>query len=229
MLYSLIPSDGSQCVRPIIGENRILTETSRQDNFPDGSTLTYKCSTGYVPEQPGSSNSITCKGNQWTELQLQLVKCEPPPSIQNGNFDPMDEVYQYDQAVTYSCEKDYNLIGESTISCSDNGSFPPPPRCLKISCDAPTIENAVRTGGKSPPYKYKEFVEYQCNTGYKMEGSRSLTCEENGWNPSPPLCIEDKIGPGPIPITDAPLDDKAQCVRPIIGENRILTETYLYD
>ncbi|KAK2825061.1 hypothetical protein Q7C36_018988 [Tachysurus vachellii] len=260
----------AQCVRPIIGENRILTETSRQDNFPDGSTLTYKCSTGYVPAQPGSSNSITCKGNQWTELQLQCklkscgspgdiqhgkyltpngidfgatitaqcdegymlvgestrncqaegwdgrdpvceaVKCKPPPSIQNGNFDPIDEVYNYNQAVTYSCEKDYNLIGESTISCSDKGSFPPPPRCLKISCDAPTIENAVRTGGKSPPYKYKEFVEYQCNKGYKMEGSRSLTCEENGWNPSPPLCIEDKIGPGPIPVTDAPPHDQGK-------------------
>ncbi|XP_060751066.1 complement decay-accelerating factor-like isoform X3 [Tachysurus vachellii] len=201
----------AQCVRPIIGENRILTETSRQDNFPDGSTLTYKCSTGYVPAQPGSSNSITCKGNQWTELQLQCklkscgspgdiqhgkyltpngidfgatitaqcdegymlvgestrncqaegwdgrdpvceaVKCKPPPSIQNGNFDPIDEVYNYNQAVTYSCEKDYNLIGESTISCSDKGSFPPPPRCLK-----------------------------------------------------------DKIGPGPIPVTDAPPHDQGK-------------------
>ncbi|XP_047662906.1 complement receptor type 1-like isoform X2 [Tachysurus fulvidraco] len=181
----------AQCASPVIGENRILTEPSRQDNFPDGSTLTYKCSTGYVPKQPGSSKTITCKGNQWTELQLQcklkscgspgeisngkyltpngidfgatitaqcnegymlvgertrncrdngwdgrdavceVTKCKQPPSIQNGNFDPLDEVYNYGQTVTYSCEKDYILFGESTISCSDNGSFPPPPRCLK--------------------------------------------------------------------------------------------------
>ncbi|XP_047662902.1 C4b-binding protein alpha chain-like isoform X1 [Tachysurus fulvidraco] len=249
----------AQCASPVIGENRILTEPSRQDNFPDGSTLTYKCSTGYVPKQPGSSKTITCKGNQWTELQLQcklkscgspgeisngkyltpngidfgatitaqcnegymlvgertrncrdngwdgrdavceVTKCKQPPSIQNGNFDPLDEVYNYGQTVTYSCEKDYILFGESTISCSDNGSFPPPPRCLKVSCDAPAIENAVRIQGRSPPYKYKEFVEYQCNKGYKMEGSGYLICEENEWKPPPPVCIEDKIGPGPGP------------------------------
>lgn len=60
-----------------------------------------------------------------------VVKCSPPLAIQNGMFDPMDESYEYNQAVTYSCTGSYTLIGESVVTCSDNGTFhPSPPKCL---------------------------------------------------------------------------------------------------
>ncbi|KAK3518959.1 hypothetical protein QTP70_016214 [Hemibagrus guttatus] len=260
----------AQCKRPFIGENRILTEDSGQSTYPEGFTLTYKCSTGYRPVQAGGLKSITCRGEQWSELQLQCqlkscgslgelangkyltpngilfgatataqcndgfvvvgeksrncrddgwdgrdpvceaVKCEKPPDIQNGMFDPVIDVYDYDEGVTYECNNEYTLVGESTISCSKNGTFPPPPQCLIISCDAPTIKNAHRIEGKAPPYKYKNFVRYRCNLGYTLKGSDSLTCDINGWNPPPPECIEDKIAPKPSPIpgTTAPPSEK---------------------
>lgn len=60
-----------------------------------------------------------------------VVKCSPPLAIQNGTFDPMDESYEYNQAVTYSCTGSYTLIGESVVTCSDDGTFhPSPPKCL---------------------------------------------------------------------------------------------------
>ncbi|KAK2825060.1 hypothetical protein Q7C36_018987 [Tachysurus vachellii] len=256
----------TQCERPDVGENRLIVDDSGQKTFPNGSTLTFKCATGYRPVDLSAPKIITCVGTQWTKLELnctkkscgalpdfpngkytypdgilfgataiaqcntgfsllgentrncrengwdgrdpvcEAVKCEPPPSIQNGTFDPLDDFYNYGQAVTYSCIRDYNLIGESTIVCSANGTFhPPPPRCLLVECEAPNIKNAVRVEGKPPPYRYKNFVRYQCNKGYIMNGSGYLVCEENGWNPPPPECI-------------------TQCERPDVGENRVIVD-----
>lgn len=57
-----------------------------------------------------------------------------------------------------------------------------------VSCERPDIPHADRIEGKSPPYKYGQFVRYQCHKGYKMEGSDTLTCKEEGWNPPLPQC-----------------------------------------
>ncbi|XP_053338714.1 C4b-binding protein alpha chain-like [Clarias gariepinus] len=239
----------AQCERPDVGENRILISESSEKAFLDGSSVNFKCATGYVPARPSASRTITCTRTQWSDLELQckkkfcgypskivngkyqtpegllfgatitavcnegyhllgqrnrncredgwegrypvceVVKCEAPPHINNGTFEPEDELYAYGQEVTYSCEGGRDLIGPSIITCSSNGTFqPPPPQYLFVSCDSPHISNAVRIEGKSPPYKYKEFVRYQCNKGYRMEGSNNLTCTENGWDSPPPQC-----------------------------------------
>ncbi|XP_053500270.1 C4b-binding protein alpha chain-like isoform X1 [Ictalurus furcatus] len=239
----------AQCERPDVGENRILTED--QQTFPDGSTVTFKCSTGYIPVESSASRSITCTGTQWSDLELQCkkkscgspgnipngkyiyqstdlilfgatitakchegyllvgeptrycreygwdgrapvceaIKCPKPPAITDGTFEPEDDSYDYDEAVTYSCNRGLELIGLPVLTCSSDGTFQPsPPRCLLVSCERPEIPNSVRTEGKSPPYKYNNFVRYRCNKGYRMNGSDYLTCKEDGWNPPPPQC-----------------------------------------
>ncbi|XP_053542104.1 C4b-binding protein alpha chain isoform X1 [Ictalurus punctatus] len=245
----------AQCMRPSVGGNRVLTEESGQDTFPDGATATFKCATGY--RTVSGSPKITCKGQQWTDLELQctkkscgslpdvtngryltpdgieygatatvqcekgfmntvasntrncredgwdgrdavceVVKCLKPLAILNGMFDPEEDSYDYTQAVTYSCNKDYTLIGSEVISCIENGTFhPSPPQCLLIKCDAPKVDNAVRIEGKSPPYSYNNFLRYKCKEGYRMEGSAYLKCDVNGWNPPPPVCIDATSNP----------------------------------
>ncbi|KAF5889668.1 sushi, von Willebrand factor type A, EGF and pentraxin domain-containing protein 1-like isoform X1, partial [Clarias magur] len=246
-----------QCGRPSVGENIVMISDFSNQTFPNGSTITFKCSTGYVPVNSLASRTIICVGTEWTKLDLnctkkscgplpdipngkytypdgnlfgatavaecnegyllvgektrncresgwdgrdpvcEVVKCEPPPTIQNGTYDPIEEFYNYNQAVTYSCSKDYTLVGESTIACLANGSFPSPPQCLLVQCETPNITNAVRVEGKSPPYGYRDFVRYECNKGYIMKGEGYLVCDVNGWNPSPPECIKASCGPLP--------------------------------
>lgn len=65
---------------------------------------------------------------------FSAVKCQKPSDIQNGIFEPLKDVYDYGEAVAYSCSKDYTLVGESIIGCPDNGAFPPPPQCLSELC-----------------------------------------------------------------------------------------------
>ncbi|XP_060792622.1 zona pellucida sperm-binding protein 3 receptor-like [Neoarius graeffei] len=258
--------DYAQCKRPDVGENRVIVDDSGQETFPNGATVTFKCSIGYRPVSSLASKSITCFGTEWTKLELnctkkscgllsdlssgkyiypnghlfgataeaqcnegymlvgqktsncrdngwdgrdpvcEVVKCEPPPAIPNGEFEPVDTSYNYNQAVVYSCSGDYSLTGESTITCSDNGTFhPSPPQCKLVMCETPNIKNAVRVEGKPPPYRYKNFVRYQCIEGYTMTGSDYLVCDVNGWNPPPPECIP-------------------QCERPFLEGNRVLLD-----
>ncbi|KAF5886922.1 complement component receptor 1-like protein, partial [Clarias magur] len=238
-----------KCVSPVVGENRILSDESNEHTFSDGSSVSFKCSPGYVPERSSASRSITCMGTQWSDLQLQckkrscgnpgeifngkylfsegilfgatitaqcnkgfwlvgesrrncretgwdgrapvceVLKCLKPPSITNGMFSPVADSYDYGNVVTYSCKGGLDLIGPSELLCSDDATFhPPAPRCLFVSCEKPIIPNAIKIEGKSPPYTYKQFVRYQCNKGYRMEGSDFLICTEDGWDPPPPQC-----------------------------------------
>lgn len=57
-----------------------------------------------------------------------------------------------------------------------------------MTCERPEIQKAFRIEGKSPPYKYKDFVRLQCIKGYKMEGSDILICTEDGWDPPSTQC-----------------------------------------
>ncbi|MCI4387648.1 hypothetical protein PGIGA_G00076700 [Pangasianodon gigas] len=240
------PSD-AQCERPNVGENMVMIDDLGQQTFPNGSTVTFKCSTGYQPVVSSASRTITCVGTNWTNLELtctkkscgslpdlpngkytypdgilfgatavaqcnegyllvgektrncrdngwdgrdpvcEAVKCLPPPTIQNGTFDPVEESYNYNEAVTYSCS-------------------------VVVECETPNIKNAVRVEGKPPPYGYKNFVRYQCNEGYTMNGTGHLVCEVNGWNPPPPECISNRI---PDPPTTSPPSD-GNCVKPSV-------------
>ncbi|MCJ8741892.1 hypothetical protein PDJAM_G00075980 [Pangasius djambal] len=127
-----------------------------------GATAFAECNEGYLVVGPKSRN---CVDNGWDQRAAvcEAVKCLPPPAIQNGNFHPVEDSYNYKDAVTYSCS-------------------------AVITCDAPRIDQGERIEGKAPPYKYKDFVRYRCKKGYTMTGSDSLTCEVNGWDPSPPVC-----------------------------------------
>lgn len=61
-----------------------------------------------------------------------VVKCKAPPGIKNGRLEeePQDS-YDYLNAVSYSCNSGFSLIGSSSLRCSENGKFKPdPPKCL---------------------------------------------------------------------------------------------------
>ncbi|XP_016351410.1 membrane cofactor protein-like isoform X2 [Sinocyclocheilus anshuiensis] len=140
----------------------------------------------------GKETTRTCRDQGWDgrDPLCESVKCSAPPAIENGQLeDEPLESYDYLEAVSYRCNKGLNLIGQSTLHCSEDGTFKPdPPKCFD-GCPTPTIPNAKRIGGKSPPYKLGNFIEYKCEDGYKLEGVAYILCEANGWSPEPPQCI----------------------------------------
>ncbi|XP_034151708.1 complement decay-accelerating factor-like isoform X8 [Esox lucius] len=162
--------------------------------FPDGiefgAIVHTKCDVGY--NLVGSGNR-TCKSQGWSGRVpiCEVVMCGPPPKILNGGpVTPPEEEYKYGDVVVYTCQKEFTMNGSSSISCSENGEFQPsPPTCIEVSCPTPVVENGFRVEGGSPPYKHRSYVKYSCNSGYKMNGQASLTCEMNGWSADFPSCI----------------------------------------
>ncbi|XP_037396859.1 complement receptor type 2-like isoform X1 [Pygocentrus nattereri] len=149
-----------------------------------GATAVAECNMGYylVGQQ-----YRYCENSGWSGRNptCEVVKCLEPPSIVNGELEDVSyEMYEYGQAVTYRCKRGFTLIGQATISCSINGTFDPsPPQCLVVACEKPNIPNGKRVEGTMPPYKYKSSLRYECQLGYKMNGSGTMVCEVSGWVP----------------------------------------------
>ncbi|XP_016105256.1 membrane cofactor protein-like isoform X2 [Sinocyclocheilus grahami] len=155
-----------------------------------GDTAKPVCHTGYM--LAGKETTRTCRDQGWDgrDPLCEPVKCSAPPALENGQLqdEPLDS-YDYLDAVSYRCNTGLNLIGQSTLHCSEDGTFKPDlPKCFD-GCPVPTIPNAKRIGGKSPPYKLGNFIEYKCEDGYTLNGDASIVCKANGWSPEPPQCI----------------------------------------
>ncbi|XP_059396846.1 complement receptor type 1-like isoform X1 [Carassius carassius] len=155
-----------------------------------GNTARPVCDKGYM--LAGRETTRTCRDQGWDgrDPLCESVKCSAPPVIENGQLKEVPlESYEYLEAVSYSCNRGFNLIGQTTLYCSEDGTFKPdPPKCFD-GCPAPKIPNAKRVGGKSAPYKLGNFIEYKCEDGYTLKGNTYIVCRENGWSPEPLQCI----------------------------------------
>ncbi|XP_035256647.1 CUB and sushi domain-containing protein 1a isoform X1 [Anguilla anguilla] len=97
----------------------------------------------------------------------------------------------------YFCNRGYRLVGQSNATCNlhPNGLYQwdaPAPLCQAISCGIPDPPGNGSFHGFQ--YTVGSKVHYQCNEGYRMESSRSLSavCQGDGsWSNTvhPPRCL----------------------------------------
>ncbi|XP_051913857.1 membrane cofactor protein-like isoform X2 [Hippocampus zosterae] len=187
------------------------------EGFQFGDKLYISCKTGYI--LVGEPARICLASGKWSghPPSCEVVTCDPPRDLAEGSFSPIRDIYKYEDFIQYMCLKDYVLNGSKAASCSADRQFKPdPPVCVKVNCVEIKIENAEVLSGARPPYGHMAFVTFQCNSGYKMVGSPTVTCDINShWSPKLPTCqrIEspttakpvDKGTPTAIPPTP---DDK---------------------
>lgn len=167
-------------------------------DYSFGSQIEFSCSEGYILIGPTTSHcEIQDKGVDWSDdfPQCVIVKCEPPPAIHNGRHSGGDEdFYPYGSSVTYSCDPNFSLLGQASISCTvENKTIgvwsQSPPTCKKISCVQPEHKNGKIVSGFGPIYTYKDSIVFDCNRGYILKGSSLIHCEaDNNWDPVPPTC-----------------------------------------
>ncbi|KAM4861655.1 zona pellucida sperm-binding protein 3 receptor-like isoform 2-T2 [Thomomys bottae] len=167
-------------------------------DFSFGSQIHFSCLEGY--NLIGSTTSfcdIQDKGVDWSDpLPVCVsVMCEPPPVISNGKHSGGEEdIFTYGSSVTYSCDPNFSLIGNASISCSvvnKNTSVwkPDPPTCKKIVCQKPQIPKAILASGFKDFYIYKDTIMISCTNGFVLRGSSLIRCEANNqWFPSLPTC-----------------------------------------
>ncbi|NXP39871.1 CR1L protein, partial [Leiothrix lutea] len=179
-----------------------------------GSTVTFFCNEGY---RLRGNKKMTCvirgEGVTWdgTLPYCEKIPCEPPPKIANGGYEEQAS-YVYQSSVTYRCQDvprgsdPFSLIGDGTIFCTadehSNGVWSgPPPECRVVKCEDPRVENGRKVSGFGYPYKYKDSVVFECDSGYYMVGAEVITCaENNAWDPPQPTC--EKITPELCPAPE---------------------------
>ncbi|XP_039605784.1 sushi, von Willebrand factor type A, EGF and pentraxin domain-containing protein 1-like, partial [Polypterus senegalus] len=153
-----------------------------------GATIIAKCNEGYTLLGP---NLKTCAANgQWEggDPYCEVVKCEEPPEIKNGQItNPPIGSVTFGTVITYRCLRG-SLIGNPSIVCNISGEYSPsPPKCTEgISCPNVIVDNSKKIQGFGPKYYYGNTITFECNHGYRINGSRTVTCgSENQWSPLP--------------------------------------------
>ena len=173
------------CNTPPTVSNAVYSQLDGDIEY--GARVQYTCSTGYNID---GNDTISCLLNASWSLptpSCSLVDCGNPGVPVNGYTN--DNVFTYQSTVQYYCNEGYQLSGDSSIECTANGNWNNTlPNCVIINCTDPgTPTNGTRNG---VDIYYNSTVSYNCNTGYNLTGTASITCNATGqWNGSVPLCI----------------------------------------
>ena len=119
---------------------------------------------------------------------IAIIDCGTPPIVTNSVVIHVDGDTEYGATVQYSCNNGYMPIGDSTITCPLNESWPTPSvTCALVDCGDPGTP--VNGHANSTTFTYGSSVVYSCDPGYRLHGNESAICQANGqWNASLPTC-----------------------------------------
>ncbi|XP_056671846.1 membrane cofactor protein-like isoform X2 [Monodelphis domestica] len=165
--------------------------------FGDGTTITYKCDTGYA-KIPGKSNSVTCQGVEWSEIpQFCNRSCNQPPrynTMQPDSAFISQNYFPINSTVTFVCRPGHSLIklGPLLSICQDDGSWSPiSESCKKKSCPTPVTPDHGQIMTPTD-ILFGSKIEYSCDEGYHLIGDavRHCTLSNNQvlWSGESPVC-----------------------------------------
>ncbi|XP_052447047.1 complement factor H isoform X3 [Carassius gibelio] len=176
------------CAPPYIQNAKIVG--GQRPNFKINSTIQYKCSPGFEPEEPVQ---ITCGSQQqWTGIQqCTEITCEVPRD--QHVYRPSDFFrgdMKLDTKKSYRCESGYSKTAEKA-TCTRDG-WKPDPLCAEITCVLQSTTSGVKQiipEGKTH-FRAGESVEIICSekggSSSSKENRKTFRCQENGeWDHKP--------------------------------------------
>ncbi|XP_041475004.1 uncharacterized protein LOC121423655 isoform X2 [Lytechinus variegatus] len=151
----------------------------------------YSCDVGY---NLIGSDSVTCLAN--TSLSdflptCEVVTCQLPtmfPSFlqttSTVNNCTEGEQILYNTSCSYDCEVGYNLTGNSTVSCLENGDLSSElPKCGVLQCYVPSFSDGLisleSTCYERMYINYTDSCYFECEVGFDLIGNDTVTCGED--------------------------------------------------
>ncbi|XP_027642316.1 complement factor H [Falco peregrinus] len=201
------------CKRPHV--DILNYHTNRTIFFPE-ETIEYTCLEGYRTASNMPTGTTRCGVNgEWSPTpQCLAIECDML-TLPNGDFSPKEGKYKNGDVVNFICTNNYIRVGPASIQCYYFGWFPPPPVCKANTrgCGPPPeITNGSIAGGSVGQYRHGDRMQYECNTEFKLSGSKEIECVDGQWSSSP-SCIEDKApcgSPSSIPNVVLHQEDQTQ-------------------
>ncbi|TEA15966.1 hypothetical protein DBR06_SOUSAS25510012, partial [Sousa chinensis] len=181
---------------------------TKQNYFPEGSTVEYDCRLGYMRDH-SLSGKLTCLQNfTWSKPDEFCKKksCANPREIKNGYVSITHDLL-FGSPIHFSCNTGYKLVGATSIYCSLAGNTvewsDPFPECQEILCPEPPEIDHGMIEKKQNSYAYRQSVTYKCIKGFALHGESSINCtvrdDQGEWSGPPPECKEtfqiDKVTP----------------------------------
>ncbi|XP_069389692.1 complement factor H isoform X34 [Paralichthys olivaceus] len=207
----------ANCPQPKLGESIILTnEALLKNNFPEGSHATLQCANGLVKES--GSGVMNCTGGNWTEPDLKCKKkdCGPPKPQPHMSFNISGGTL-FGAEVRVLCDKGFQISGVSYKKCYASGWIGKA-KCEIVTCEQPAaVANGITLWDSQDNPKYGEIIQFTCNEGYTLIGSKSTMCSESGeYDSETPECkggrdsltTEDEAAPTRASSTTSSFRDK---------------------
>jgi len=196
-----------RCVNPNTPANGRMTSVP---SFQCGASVSFECNDGYRFTK-GSSRTLKCDGKDWSDTtpECEAIDCGDIDFSLPMQADYIDTLYGYE--VTYSCGKNvqqrrcYHDPQPEEAICQADGTWSyNHSGCKRLQCPEPpkifhgTMEKANK---KLKDTDCGQQFYYQCNEGYKMEGSPWRRCDKSSWfPPSIPKCEKISCRPQQKPL-----------------------------
>ncbi|KAK6470062.1 complement factor B [Huso huso] len=164
-----------------------------------GSQLTFHCPSGHYP-YPVSRRTCQSSG-EWSRMRspqgrtvrtasCRELRCPPQLSFENGLFFPRQASFAPGETLHFECQTGSTLRGSAIRNCTHRGTWTGhTPVCEDgvNDCPDPGIPVAsLKTGSR---YSVGDRVQYRCQSGLVLIGSKERECLERGeWSGTEPAC-----------------------------------------
>ncbi|XP_055511055.1 C4b-binding protein alpha chain-like isoform X1 [Leucoraja erinacea] len=183
--------DAIKCVAPPAIDSGSVSDLLEGDFWEYGMVATYSCHSSYTLI---GEKEIACSASgNWSHPPpiCKVVKCYPPKIPANSKVSSgYGFHFKYGQAIRYTCEVGFAMIGSKMIECSaDNKFHPDPPTCNLTGCYPPHDIDHGRIENKQSIYAQHATVKYICQWGYKLTGNETIMCTgKNKFDAPVPTC-----------------------------------------
>ncbi|XP_078692958.1 uncharacterized protein LOC144922785 [Branchiostoma floridae x Branchiostoma belcheri] len=122
------------------------------------------------------------------EVYVTDICCDDSIELVNGQITPTSGGYCSGNDIQFSCDPGYEVIGNSSATCQKDGSWDRGiPTCQRICCDNTSrIMNGRITVNND--YCSGSSIEFTCDTGYQLVGSKTAFCTGKYWDREIPTC-----------------------------------------
>ncbi|XP_065887354.1 P-selectin-like [Dysidea avara] len=166
---------------------RIICSLGSDRVYSEGDKCFFTCNTGY---RLTGSETRTCQSGRWSgsTTRCTRVTCSSISYPTNGWNACRSGSYYYATTCSFICNTGYDLTGSNTRTCLISGSWSSDsPTCSKVSC--PSLAQPINGRRSSCSNNYGDRCTFSCNTGYKLTGSVTRTCQSNrNWDGTETMC-----------------------------------------
>ncbi|XP_055866862.1 sushi, von Willebrand factor type A, EGF and pentraxin domain-containing protein 1-like isoform X2 [Biomphalaria glabrata] len=152
---------------------------TRTEDVFSGSYLHYVCNTGYKSINGTWDGASICNvTGDWVPLPscLSISQCAVVLAPSSGHLTFMlGNGTEQGSTLHFSCTYGFELIGAEVITCINGSWSSEPPKCIRIKCGLPYIENATM---RSPSLEVGlgDLITVTCLPGFYLSGSSTFFC-----------------------------------------------------